>query len=326
MKSSGALDVAVIGLSCVDLAADASSCRWNMMNPVGNMRISGGGIGNALLALSGLGLRIGAATRIGVDFYGDYLLRLWDGLGVDCAAVTRDPRLPTGLAFLVNHGTERTPFFSAGANRAFCREDVPASMCTDSGCVLIFFAGALPSFDGDGMRDFVATCHGAGTPVILDVSDSTAGDYTALESYLPFVNLVVNSEEGYRLTGKRSSVEVVRSLAEMAGGAHPEDGFRAATRSDGVSVIAFTKKGVFEADVISPFYGRPIRTSVGAGDAFRAGLASYLCAHRQTRQEGNLDLRAACLYACAVSYLYLARTTDTRPPFSAADVRALLNR
>ena len=324
METTKAPDVAVIGLSCVDVVATAADCRWHVMNPVGDVRVSGGGLGNALLALSGLGLRVGAATRIGRDFYGDHLLSLWDSLGVDCRAVTRDPALPTGLAFVVNHGTERTPFFSAGANRAFCRSDVPDGWCQSSACVLIFFAGALPSLDGAGMLDLVGSCRRAGTPVILDVSDSTAADYSAVPSYLPYVNLVVNAEEALRLTGKGDALAAVRALAEMTGTAPREGSFHAVTRADGVAIAACAAGGWVSADIASPFNGRPVKSSVGAGDAFRAGLAAHICTHGRDRGAGKFDYRTACLQACATAFLYLNRNTDSRPPFSMAHVLAQL--
>jgi 2-dehydro-3-deoxygluconokinase len=320
VETTNAPDIAVVGLSCVDVVATAADCRWHVMNPVSDVRISGGGLGNALLALSGLGLRVGAATRIGKDFYGDHLVRLWESLEVDCRAVTRDPVLPTGLAFVVDHGTERTPFFSAGANRAFCKSDVPAGWCQSSKCVLIFFAGALPSLDGPGMLDLVGSCRRAGTPVILDVSDSTAADYGAVLSYLPSVNLVVNAEEGLRLTGKGDSLAAVRAFADKAGTAPLEGSLLAVTRADGVAVAARAGGGWVFADIASPFHGRPVKSSVGAGDAFRAGLAAYICAHGRDRDAGKFDYRTACLQACATAFLYLNRNTDTRPPFSMADV------
>jgi sugar/nucleoside kinase (ribokinase family) len=316
------IDVAVVGLSCVDCVAPAAPGRWNMMNPVGDVRMSGGGLGNALLSLSGLGLRVGVATRIGADLYGDWLLRLWISLGIDCRAVTRDPALPTGLAFVVDHGTERTPFFAAGANRAFRREDVPVFLVEGSRCLLLFFAGALPALDGQGMADLVAACRRAGTTVILDVSDSTAADYGALRTYLPSVNLVVNLEEGRRLTGRGDAREAARALAGMYGDA-PRGTFVAVTRSNGVALVAFTQRGREEIDVVSPWFGRPVKLSVGAGDAFRAGLAAYLCREGPAKPSAPEYYRAACLHACATAFLYLTRESNERPPFGWAEVEAL---
>jgi 2-dehydro-3-deoxygluconokinase len=325
MAAAKRYDVAVIGLSCVDCIAPGPQGRWTMMNPVGDVRLSGGGLGNALLALSGLGLRVGVATRVGTDFYGDWLVGLWSSLGVDCAAVTRDHDRPTGLAFVVDHGTERTPFFSPGANSAFCRADIPAALIQESRCVLLFFAGALPALDGEGMAGFVADCRRAGTPVIMDVSDGTAADYRALRSYLPHVNLVVNLEEGRRLTGQGAAKSAARALADAY--VDPAPGtFVAVTKADGAALVAFTPGGREEIEVVSPWYGRPVRLSVGAGDAFRAGLAASLVAGDRTKGDAQgfppTDYKAACLQASAAAFLFLNRGSDTRPPFTRQELEA----
>ena len=289
------LDISVVGLSCVDCIAVGPKGRWGVQNPVGGIRISAGGLGNALVALSGLGLKIGVSTRVGADMYGDFLREQWQEL--DRSGVRIDPDHPTGFAFILNHGSERTPFYSAGANSAFCLDDVPERFIEESRCMLIFFAGALPSLDGEPMLALVKRCHAAGTTVVLDASDSISADYGPIPSYLPYANLVVNQEEGRRITGKESPREILESLA------HPGS-FTAVTRRDGVSLV--TPQGEY-LDVPSPFHGRPVRDVVGAGDAFRADLAAYIALNPKP------DYREACLWASAASYLYLSRNTDTRP-------------
>ena len=289
------LDISVVGLSCVDCIACGPEGRWGVQNPVGGIRISAGGLGNALVALSGLGLTVGISTRVGADMYGDFLSKQWRGF--DTSGVKIDPDRSTGFAFMLNHGNERTPFYSAGANSAFRLDDVPERFIEESRCMLIFFAGALPSLDGESMLELVKRCHAAGTTVILDASDSISADYSPIPSYLPHANLVVNWEEGRRITGKESPREILQSLA------HPGS-FTAVTRPDGVSLV--TPQGEY-LDVPSPFHERPVRDVVGAGDAFRAGLAAYIVLNPKP------DYREACLWASAASYLYLSRNTDTRP-------------
>ena len=296
------LDISVVGLSCVDCIAIGPKGRWGVQNPVGSTRISAGGLGNALVALSGLGLKIGVSTRVGADMYGDFLRERWRDF--DAGGVKIDSSLRTGFAFILNHGSERTPFYSAGANSAFCLSDVPVKFIEESRCMLIFFAGALPGLDGEPMVELVRRCHAAGTAVILDASDSISADYGPIPSYLPYANLVVNQEEGRRITGKDSPREILESLA------HPGS-CAAVTRPDGVSLV--TPSGEY-LDVPSPFHGRPVRDVVGAGDAFRAGLAAYIALNPEP------DYCEACLWASAASYLYLSRNTDTRP-FSLDDLK-----
>lgn len=314
------LDISVVGLSCVDCIAVASERRWNVQNPVGDVRISAGGLGNALVAVSGLGLKVGVSTRVGKDMFGDFLLNQWRELGVDTSEVTTDIDRATGFAFVVNYNGERTPFYSAGSNAAFGQSDVSDKQCESSHCMLVFFAGALPSLDGEPMLELVKRCHAAGTTVIMDVSDSIAADYGAIQSYLPYVNLVVNCEEGRRITGQESPREMLQTLSEMAGDGNT---FLAVTRPDGVSLMSPSNGTREYMDVVSPFYDLPVRDVVGAGDAFRAGLAAYISIHNDDYQNGRLDYRELCLFASAVSYLYLSRSTDIRP-FSADDIRRLI--
>lgn len=324
------LDISVVGLSCVDCIAVASDRQWNVQNPVGDVRIGAGGLGNALIAISGLispgilpggmGLRVGVCTRVGADMYGSCLLNQWRELGIDTSGVTTDAERSTGFSFVVNYDGERTPFYSAGSNAAFGLDDVLARFCENSRCMLVFFAGALPSLDGAPMLELLKRTHSAGNAVIMDVSDSISADYGPIPSYLPYVNLVVNREEGRRITGKESPRGMLEALAEMAGNGNA---FLAVTRPDGVSIVSGSNGAWDYLDVPSPFYGRPVRDVVGAGDAFRAGLAAYISIHNDEYRNGALDYAELCRFAMAVSYLYLSRSTDSRP-FSLDDIRSLL--
>lgn len=308
------LDISVIGLSCVDCIAEGEFVRPNVQNPVGDIRISAGGLGNALIALSGLGLKVGVSTRVGSDMYGEYLLEQWRELGADMSGVTVDPNRPTAFSFVLTNGGERTPFYSAGTGSEFGLSDIPTAFVENSRCMIVYFAGALPSLDGAPMLELVKRCHAAGTVAILDTSDGVLVDHSDIPSYPPYANLVVNREEGRRITGKESPGEILESLAK-------EGCFTAVTRRDGVSLM--TPAGEY-LDVHSPYDGRPVRNVVGAGDTFRAGLAAYIATHYHDFMEGRMDYREACLAASAVSYLYLSRISDVRP-FSMADVRALLD-
>ena len=63
----------------------------------------GGDTSNVVIAASRQGARAAYLSRVGDDQFGDMLLALWRGEGVDCGAVARDAGAPTGLYF-VNHG------------------------------------------------------------------------------------------------------------------------------------------------------------------------------------------------------------------------------
>ena len=313
-------DVAVVGLSCVDCVARTDTLQLHVMNLLSDLSMSGGGLSNALTAISGLGLRLGMATRIGNDLYGDYLLRQWERMGVDTGGVRRDPERQTGFSFILNHGEERTPLFSRGANTAFCLEDIPTEVIESSRCLLVFFAGILPALDGAPLLELAQRCKAANTAIIVDVSDAIQADYTGIEHYMPIVNLVVNEEEGFRLTGVKQPEAILRSLDNKVDAGTM---FRGVTRKDGVTFSLPNGMGREYLDVPSPFYGRPVHNVIGAGDAFRAGLAAYLSVHFTEYSSGTLDYRAAGRFASGVAYSHLSRMNDICP-FAWNEVEALL--
>lgn len=65
----------------------------------------GGDVSNVAVAAARQGARVGMATRVGADSFGDDLLDLWSGEGVSAAAVARDETAPTGVYF-VRHGRD----------------------------------------------------------------------------------------------------------------------------------------------------------------------------------------------------------------------------
>ena len=73
----------------------------------------------------------------------------------------------------------------------------------------------------------------------------------------------------------------------------------------------------------SPFFGMPVKDVIGAGDAFRAGLAVYISNYYKQWRSGILDWDKAFVHASAVAYLYLSRDRNAGPP-SASDVERLI--
>ncbi len=69
----------------------------------------GGDVSNVAVAAARQGARVGMATRIGADSFGDDLMGLWAEEGVDTACVERDDAAPTGIYF-VRHGPDGHSF------------------------------------------------------------------------------------------------------------------------------------------------------------------------------------------------------------------------
>src|SRR5215218_6929133 len=63
----------------------------------------GGDTSNAVIAAARAGARAAYLTRLGQDTFGDALMSLWHGEGVDTSGIDRDDSAPTGIYF-VTHG------------------------------------------------------------------------------------------------------------------------------------------------------------------------------------------------------------------------------
>jgi 2-dehydro-3-deoxygluconokinase len=88
----------------------------------------GGDTSNAMIAASRLGASAGYFTAVGADRFGESLVALWKGEGVDASAVVVDGGAHTGLYF-VTHGPEGHSFSYLRAGSAASRlteADAPA--------------------------------------------------------------------------------------------------------------------------------------------------------------------------------------------------------
>ncbi|MEL7463434.1 MAG: sugar kinase [Pseudomonadota bacterium] len=80
----------------------------------------GGDVSNVAVAAARQGAKVGMATRVGADSFGDDLMALWTKEGVNGAAVARDGDAPTGVYF-VRHGPEGHVFEYRRAGSAASR-------------------------------------------------------------------------------------------------------------------------------------------------------------------------------------------------------------
>ena len=115
----------------------------------------GGDTSNAVIAAARAGAQTAYLSRIGTDAFGDRLLELWAGEGVNTQAVARDAQAPTGIYF-VTHGPKGHEFsyLRAGSaaslmNPKWLLEGPSAPMIADakylhvSGISLAISAGAF---------------------------------------------------------------------------------------------------------------------------------------------------------------------------------------
>ena len=79
----------------------------------------GGDTSNCAIAASRQGARAGYVTAVGADAFGERLLALWSGEGVDTRGVMRSEAHPTGHYF-VTHGDQGHEFHYYRAGSAAC--------------------------------------------------------------------------------------------------------------------------------------------------------------------------------------------------------------
>ena len=80
----------------------------------------GGDTSNAVIAAARAGARATYLTRLGSDRFGDLLMSLWQGEGVDTSGMERDARAHTGIYF-VTHGAKGHEFNYLRAGSAASR-------------------------------------------------------------------------------------------------------------------------------------------------------------------------------------------------------------
>lgn len=80
----------------------------------------GGDTSNAVIAAARAGASTSYLTRLGSDRFGDLLMGLWQGEGVDTSGVARDAQAPTGIYF-VTHGPQGHEFSYLRAGSAASR-------------------------------------------------------------------------------------------------------------------------------------------------------------------------------------------------------------
>ena len=131
----------------------------------------GGDVSNVAVAAARQGTRAGMATRIGADSFGDDLIALWKGEGIDTAAVTREPDAPTGIYF-VRHGSEghRFEYRRAGSAASGMTPDtLPRAAIRDARC--LHFSGISQAISPSACAACdaaVLEAKGAGTLVSYD--------------------------------------------------------------------------------------------------------------------------------------------------------------
>lgn len=151
--------------------------------------ISGGKGANQAVAANRAGGSVVFHAALGMDSYGDELIRLYEADGIDCSHILRDSNLPTGTAvILVDACGENLIAVASGAN-------VSVSPPTSADNVGVFLLqGEVSPATIFGTIDFAVQ---ASVPIILN----NAPVVDIPESYRPLIDiLIVNEHEAGLMT------------------------------------------------------------------------------------------------------------------------------
>jgi sugar/nucleoside kinase (ribokinase family) len=223
----------------------------------------GGGALNTSSTLARWGLRVDAVGKVGVDAFGDFVLKLLDERGIGRRGVLRDEDVPTSAtAVLVDDSGERTFLHLPGANGALHADELDLDVVYAGRCLLLTGALVMPALDGDPAAAVLAEARRRGILTALDTVFDPSGAWHKVVAALPYVDLFVPG------------------LAEAQGisGAEEPAAVAAWLREHGVLEVALKlgERGCYAAGegfegFVEPHAVRVV-DGTGAGDAFVAGL------------------------------------------------------
>jgi len=260
-----------------------------MLVPITAMKRSpGGAVPNSGIDLKVLdpSVEVAALGKVGADDAGDFVTRFMDDRGLDVSGVRRVEGVPTSFTDVMTLAEtgERTFFNMHGADSRLVPEDVDPVVLGGSS---IFHLGYLLLLDGLDADDaeygtkaarLLAKVRAAGIKTSLDIvseqSDRFARVVRPALKHCDYV--VINEVEGSLATGlpaaadcERPSVESLRRICEAMFGLGVKE--RVVVHCPDLSV-SLDRDGGFAA---LPSLDLPkgwIKGSVGAGDAFCAGM------------------------------------------------------
>ncbi|WP_160148882.1 PfkB family carbohydrate kinase [Amycolatopsis alkalitolerans] len=229
----------------------------------------GGSPSNIAVAAARLGVRTAVFTAVGDDLVGDWVLRAFERAGVDTTYVARKPGVHTSLALLGQIPPDDFP-------RTFYRDnpaDIHLTVDEAASLPLAQVRAVLVSADvfargstADAAAWIMRTCREHDTTVYIDldlrpehwpkpdeysllVGAATNDADVVLGTAEEFAALQQTDPQGIELSGEKQVMVLKRG-------------------GDGARVL--TSEREFEA----PVFDVPVASTVGAGDAFAAGLIS----------------------------------------------------
>lgn len=273
-------EIVTLGEALIDFVSTESGVALH--EAPGFRRRFGGSPANTAVGLARLGRDAGFTGMVGTDAFGRYLEDQLEREGVDTEGLRRTDRARTTLAFvsLTEQGVPDFEFHRhPGADECLTPEDLPRSMVEEARVV---HTGSLALSSKDVRRSAFRAMDWA------RASDT----FVSLDPNLRLTLWDSDQEARKDVMEAVSRARLVKLSEEEAKFLTGEDDLSAAAealREKGPELVVVTRgaEGSFyqseRAEGVHPGYSVDVRDTTGAGDAFNAGLLSYLL------EEGSLD-------------------------------------
>ena len=288
------MDVVCLGILVADAIARpvGELPERGSLELVDEISLHGGGCAlNTASVLARLGLRAGAAGKVGDDPLGAYLLALLDERSVDREGVMTDPAVATSATVvLVDSSGERTFLHLPGANAALRADELDRSYLFSGRGFHLAGALVMDALDGEPAASLLAEAKSHGLMTSLDTVWDATGRWERVLPALPHVDLFAPSlPEGRAISGKREPGAVAAWLRERGAG---EVVLKCGPQGCYVSGEDF--EGAIEAFSVAAVDG------TGAGDAFVGGLLYGLLAGWPLERSALLASAVGALSTTAV--------------------------
>lgn len=227
----------------------------------------GGSVFNTSVILARLGLPVSFLAKTGADFLGNSLVDVMRCEKISTQHVVQDKAIRTGLAFaqLNKKGDSSYLFYrSEGPHTAFTQEDLPSSP----------FRGASVFHTGSA---FTYADHSFETSAKLMMNARRKGVFTSYDPNWRAVRIPNKKKARARIKKLLSYTDLLKLSENDAYGITGKKTFSSALKSlPFCCVITLGKKGSLywngKKKVVCPPFETKVADTIGAGDAFTAGL------------------------------------------------------
>jgi sugar/nucleoside kinase (ribokinase family) len=226
---------------------------------------NGGCACNTAVALGKLGIDTAVIGKIGRDAFGDFLIEVMKGAGLETSGMVRDPSVKTSTtAVLVSPDGERSFLHYFGGNATLSESDINYATIQEARILHVAAAFLVHGLDGEPMARMLARAREMGVTTCLDTGWDAEGRWMdLLEPCLSHVDLFVPSiEEAQVLSGKTEPREIADVFQRY--------GIQTVVLKQGDrGCYARSTEGEF---TVPAFPVERVVDTLGAGDSFVAGF------------------------------------------------------